>query len=85
MTAYGDFPKDNTWEIKVNQPTPISYHEALTDLSKAVHFSRKLLYLYLGNLTNYVYLTLLLAHPLPSILLPDSSSNWEQATLHAKP
>lgn len=85
MTAYGDFPKDNIWEIKVNQPTPISYHEALTDLPKAVHFSRKLLYLSLGNLTKDVYLILLLSHPLPSILLPDSSSNRERATLHDKP
>lgn len=46
-----DFRKDNTWEIKVSQPTPISYHEALVDLPKVVHFSRKLLYLSLGHVT----------------------------------
>lgn len=68
----------------VGQPTPISCHEALTDLPKAVHFSRKLPYLSLGKLTQDVYLTLLLAIPLPpfsSLILPPT----EWATPPAKP
>lgn len=85
LVHYGSFHMDNTWEIMVNQPTPISYHEALTDLPKVVHSARKLPYLSLGKLTQDVYLSLFLAHPLPSILLPDSSSNTEWANLPAKP
>lgn len=69
----------------VNHSTPISYHEALTDLPKVVLFSRKLPYVPLGKLTQDVFLSLLLAHSLASIPLPDSSSNRGWATLSAKP